>query len=244
MIPSAPCTGTCWPRPARARLGLRAAPHNIAVTSGNHVFLAWALRDGRAVRRLPHVPRLGLPHPLHGPYRTGRRTGRASQLPDPSDQHPQTTGNLMHGEGSAALKTYLTLIARGNTANRLGAYAEKLAGPTFGSSPRLRALFTGHHRHGGPAAVSRAGDTAILAAAPQIGGIRRLPHASRGGAGCSGLEEGGVPADAAVSASRSPRVDRVPRPIVSPASRGGRLDRASSADPAAWSRAWIAGRRD
>lgn len=92
---------------------------NIAVTSGNLVFSRGLYeRVGQfaayrmchdwdfLIRCMVHVEPVFVPG-AHLRYRT----------------HPtntvKSTGDLMHGEGSAALKSYLALIARGPTANRL-----------------------------------------------------------------------------------------------------------------------------
>ena len=92
---------------------------NIAVTSGNLVF-SRGLYDRVGpfaayrmchdwdflIRCMVYVEPIFVPG-AHLRYRT----------------HPtntlKSTGDLMHGEGSAALKTYLALVARGPTANRL-----------------------------------------------------------------------------------------------------------------------------
>lgn len=93
--------------------------HNIAVTSGNLVFSRGLYeRVGPfapyrmchdwdfLIRCMVHVEPIYVPG-AHLSYRT----------------HPKntlkSTGDLMHGEGSAALKTYLSLIARGAPANAL-----------------------------------------------------------------------------------------------------------------------------
>jgi glycosyltransferase involved in cell wall biosynthesis len=100
-------------------VGFALLRHNIAVTSGNLVFSRGLYETvgpfaayrmchdwDFLIRCMVHIEPVFVPG-AHLYYRT----------------HPtntlKSTGNLMHGEGSAALKTYLTLIARGNTANRL-----------------------------------------------------------------------------------------------------------------------------
>lgn len=55
------------------------------------------------------------------------------------------TGDLMHGEGSAALKTYLTLITRAATANRLAPTPENW--PVY--------FHRTAHRDGGPTTFRR-----------------------------------------------------------------------------------------
>ncbi|MDP4002728.1 glycosyltransferase [Methylobacterium sp. NEAU K] len=100
-------------------VGFALLRHNIAVTSGNLVFSRGLYETvgpfaayrmchdwDFLIRCMVHVEPVFVPT-AHLHYRT----------------HPtntlKSTGNLMHGEGSAALKTYLTLIARGATANKL-----------------------------------------------------------------------------------------------------------------------------
>lgn len=100
-------------------IGFALLRHNIAVTSGNLIF-SRGLYDTIGpfaayrmchdwdflIRCMVHVEPIFVPS-AHLHYRT----------------HPtntlKSTGDLMHGEGSAALKTYLSRIAHGPTPNRL-----------------------------------------------------------------------------------------------------------------------------
>lgn len=100
-------------------IGFALLRHNIAVTSGNLVFSRGLYETvgpfaayrmchdwDFLIRCMVHVEPIFVPT-AHLHYRT----------------HPtntlKSTGDLMHGEGSAALKTYLSLIAQGPTPNRL-----------------------------------------------------------------------------------------------------------------------------
>lgn len=100
-------------------VGFALLRHNIAVTSGNLVFSRGLYETVGAfapyrmchdwdflIRCMVHVEPIYVPDALLS-YRT----------------HPtntlKSTGDLMHGEGSAALRTYLSLIAGGAVANAL-----------------------------------------------------------------------------------------------------------------------------
>lgn len=100
-------------------VGFALLRHNIAVTSGNLVFSRGLYETvgpfaayrmchdwDFLIRCMVHVEPVFVPTP-HLRYRTHATNTLKS------------TGDLMHGEGSAALKTYLSLIARGATDNRL-----------------------------------------------------------------------------------------------------------------------------
>lgn len=116
-------------------VGFALLRHHIAVTSSNLVFSRGLYETvgpfaayrmchdwDFLIRCMVHVEPVFVPT-AHLPYRT----------------HPantlKSTGNLMHGEGSAALKTYLTLISR--RARPTGWHSHRRTGrSTSGSSPK------------------------------------------------------------------------------------------------------------
>lgn len=128
-------------------VGFALLRHNIAVTSGNLVFSRGLYETvgpfaayrmchdwDFLIRCMVHVEPVFVPTP-HLRYRTHATNTLKS------------TGDLMHGEGSAALKTYLSLIARGRRTT--GWHRRPRTGrSTSGSSPRPM-------RRGSPASRSK-----------------------------------------------------------------------------------------